>query len=188
MDSLRAQILNYVPESPREESDKTLILRCIDTFSDTLTRNNLICHFTASNWIINTDHTKALMIYHNIEQKWMWTGGHADGESDLLAVALREAKEETNLSHIKILKDGVFSLEVLSVPPHIRKGIFVSSHLHLNCGFLLEANEYEPFKIKPDENSDIRWMSFEEIIDGSRQGTMAPHYIGLIEKVKNLSH
>lgn len=183
MDCLRDKIQAYQPLTQREIADKALILRCMEIFADTLTRENTICHFTASNWIVNPERTKALMIYHNIEQRWMWTGGHADGESDLFKVALREAQEETSLERVRPLSEEIFSLEVLSVPPHVRKGEFVSSHLHLNCGFLLEADEHDAFKIKPDENSGIRWMDFEEILVASQSGKMSPHFVGLIERL-----
>ncbi len=184
MDQLQKQILNYVPQNRREAADKALILRCMETFKDTLTRENTICHFTASSWVVNAERTKALMIYHNIEQMWMWTGGHADGEADLLAVALREASEETGLSSVRPLIGDVFDLEVFGVPPHVRRGEFVSSHLHLNCGFLLEADENEVFRAKPDENSGVCWIDFEEIIEKSKEGSMSPHYPGLIERVR----
>ncbi len=188
MTSLREQILTYRPYNQREESDKALILRCMESFPDVLTRQNLICHFTSSSWIVNLAHTKALLIYHNIEQTWMWTGGHADGESDMLDVALREAKEETSLNNLRALSEEIFSLEVFAVPPHIRKGEFVGAHLHLNCGFLLEAKESEVFKIKPDENSGIRWADFSEIIAKSQNGTMSPHYASLIERLEKLGY
>ena len=185
MIDLKSQISAYTPHTEREKSDKALILHCIDIFPDILTRNNPICHFTASNWIVNPEHTKAFMLYHNIEQTWMWSGGHADGESNLLSVALREAKEETSLNVRPISKE-IFSLEVFAVPPHIRKGKFVSAHLHLDCSFLLEANENDKFQVKPDENSAMRWMTFEEIITEINNGKMSPHYKTLIEKCKDL--
>ena len=53
----------------------------LNTFNDVLTRNNKMCHFTASSWIINKDKTKVLMVYHNIYKSWSWTGGHADGDT-----------------------------------------------------------------------------------------------------------
>ncbi len=186
MDNLKSQILAYTPYTEREASDKALILCCLEKFPDVLTRENAICHFTASNWIINSSHTKALMIYHNIEQMWMWTGGHADGESDLLKVALREAEEETGLRCVFPISREIFSLEVFAVPPHVRRGKFVSSHLHLNCSFLLEADECEMPHIKPDENSGVRWVDFEEVLSGIDRGVMSPHYENLIKKCSEL--
>ena len=88
--NLKEQIENYKPYNEQEENDKEMIIECINTFEDVLTRENKICHFTASNWIVNKERTKVLMIYHNIYKSWAWTGGHADGDSNLLHVALKE--------------------------------------------------------------------------------------------------
>ena len=88
--NLKEQIKNYIPYNEQEKNDKEMMLKYIDTFEDVLTRENRMCHFTASNWIVNKERTKVLMIYHNIYKSWAWTGGHADGDSDLLHVALKE--------------------------------------------------------------------------------------------------
>ena len=89
---LRAQIEAFCPYNEQETADRLQMLQDIDTFPVLLTRDNATAHFTASCWIVNPDRTKVLMAYHNLYQSWAWLGGHADGEEDLLAVALREAK------------------------------------------------------------------------------------------------
>ena len=86
---LKEQIEKYSPYNEQEINDKEMMLKYIDTFEDVLTRDNKMCHFTASNWIVNKERTKVLMIYHNIYKSWAWTGGHADGDEDLLHVALK---------------------------------------------------------------------------------------------------
>lgn len=182
MFNLKTQIKNYIPCDEREASDRALILHCLETFPDVLTRDNRVCHLTSSCWVVNHDHTKALMLFHNIQQTWMWPGGHADGENDLAKVAQREVFEETSLFSAHLLTDNIFSLEVFAVPPHIRRGEFVSSHLHLNASYLLEADESETFKTKPDENSAIRWMTFTDIISAIKSGKMSDHYQKLIDK------
>ena len=144
--NLKQQIESYKPYNEQEENDKQLMLKYIDTFEDVLTRENKMCHFTASNWIVNKERTKVLMIYHNIYKSWAWTGGHADGDSNLLKVALKEAQEETELENLKLLIGEIYGLQILTVDSHIKKGKFVPSHLHLDCCFLLEADENEPLK------------------------------------------
>jgi len=183
--SIKSEIESFAPSSERELLDKSVILHCIDTFPDVLTRENRICHFTASAWIVNPGHMKALVIFHNLARQWRWPGGHTDGESDLLKVALNEAREETGLENIKALDDGVFSLEVFAIPTHLHKGKMVNSHLHLDAGFIFEASEDEEFRIKPDENSGIRWMTFAEIARAAETGQMSEFYPRLIEKTKN---
>lgn len=161
--NLKEQIQNYQPYNEQEEKDKQTILKYIDTFDDILTRNNEFGHFTASCWAVNKERTKVLMIYHNIYQSWAWTGGHADGESDLLGTAIRELKEETGVENVKVVKPDIFSLEIVTVDGHIKRGKYVSSHVHLNLTYLLEVDENEILKIKPDENSGVKWVKLEDV-------------------------
>ena len=184
--NLKEQIEKYIPYNEQEVSDKELMLEYINTFDDVLTRENKMCHFTASNWIINKDRTKVLMIYHNIYKSWAWTGGHADGDSDLLHVALKEAEEETGLSNLKLLSDGIFGLQILTVDSHIKRGKYVSSHLHLDCCFLFEANEEDELKIKEDENSGVKWINIDEATKITNEEKMRPIYEKLNSKIKNL--
>lgn len=161
--NLKEQIENYKPYNEQEEKDKEVMLKYINTFDDVLTRNNEFGHFTASSWVVNKERTKVIMIYHNIYNSWAWTGGHADGESDLLKVAIKELKEETGVENVKVLKDDIFSLEIVRVDGHIKRGKYVSSHVHLNLTYLLEVDEKEMLKIKKDENSGVKWVKLEDV-------------------------
>jgi len=161
--NLKEQIENYEPYNEQEEKDKQTILQYMENFDDVLTRNNEFGHFTASSWVVNKERTKVLMIYHNIYQSWAWTGGHADGEENLLNVAIREVKEETGVEQVKVLNPDIFSLEIICVNGHVKKGKYVSSHVHLNVTYLLEVDEKEILKIKEDENSGVKWIKIEEI-------------------------
>ncbi len=160
---LKEQIENYKPYNEQEEKDKETMLKYINTFDDVLTRNNEFGHFTASSWAVNKQRTKVLMIYHNIYKSWAWTGGHADGEEDLLNVAIRELKEETGVKNVKVLNNDIFSLEIICVDGHVKRGKYVSSHVHLNVTYLLEVDEEETLKIKEDENSGVKWVNIEDV-------------------------
>lgn len=185
--NLKEQIKSYIPYNEQEKSDKELMLKYIDTFDDVLTRNNKMCHFTASNWIVNKERTKVLMAYHNIYKSWAWTGGHADGDSDLLHVALKEANEETGIDNLKLLSDGIYSIQILPVNSHIKRGEFISTHLHLDCCFLFEADEKEELRIKEDENSGVKWIDINKINGIVNEEQMKPVYAKLNEKLKNIS-
>lgn len=161
--NLKEQIENYKPYNEQEEKDKQTMLKYLNTFDDCLTRNNEFGHFTASSWAVNKERTKVLMIYHNIYQSWAWSGGHADGESDLLGTAIRELKEETGVENVTVVKPDIFSLEIVTVDGHIKRGKYVSSHVHLNLTYLLEVDENEILKIKPDENSGVKWVNLEDV-------------------------
>ena len=83
---LVSQIRRYVPYNEQEEADKALILNWIEKNDDAFLRDNVVAHMTASAWVVDKDRSKVLMVYHNIYHSWSWLGGHADGETDLLAV------------------------------------------------------------------------------------------------------
>ncbi|MCI8308958.1 MAG: NUDIX hydrolase [Clostridia bacterium] len=161
--NLKEQIENYKPYNEQEEKDKQIMLKYINTFDDVLTRNNEIGHFTASSWAVNKERTKVIMIYHNIYNSWAWTGGHADGESDLLKVAIRELKEETGVENVKVINNDIFSLEIVSVNGHVKKGKYVSTHVHLNLTYLLEVDENDILKMKEDENSGVKWVDINDV-------------------------
>ena len=167
------QIEYYTPFNEQEETDKQLILNWIRNNTNAFSRENTVAHMTASAWV-----------YHNIYNSWSWLGGHADGETDLLAVALREVKEEAGISHVSPVSEEIFSLESLTVDGHVKKGKYVSSHLHLNVTYLLEADSEEAVSIKADENSGVAWFSPEEALKKSTEPWFVEHvYSKLIEKM-----
>ena len=116
-------IAAYVPQTEQEAADKELMQDYIRRFPDSiLTRENRIAHLTSSGFVVNADCSKVLMAHHNIYKVWAWTGGHADGDADLLAVALREAREETGAAHIRPLSTAIASLDILPVWGHVKRG------------------------------------------------------------------
>ena len=178
-------IEKYRPYNEQEEMDQPLILNWIKNEKDAFLRENKIAHITASAWVVNKDRSKVLMVYHNIYHSWSWLGGHADGETDLLSVAIREVKEEAGISNVYPVSEEIFSLESLTVDGHVKKGKYVSSHLHLNVTYLLEADPKENVSVKADENSGEAWFSPEEALGKSTEPWFVEHvYKKLINKVK----
>lgn len=102
-------IRDYIPKDEREAAEKAEILTLIDREGERLLlRDCAYAHMTASSIIVNGARTKTLMAFHKIYQSWAWTGGHADGETDLLHVAMREAKEETGIEHLRLMGGGLW--------------------------------------------------------------------------------
>lgn len=137
-------------------------------------------------WTVNKARTKTLMAYHNIYDSWAWIGGHADGMEDLCAVAMKELQEETGVNHARLVSEEVFSLETLTVDGHVKRGVWVPSHLHFNLTYLAEAEEEENLVVREDENSAVQWWTFEDALKVSTEPWMVEHiYKKLIEKLES---
>jgi len=150
-------INNYIPKNEQETQDKKVIQEHIKNFPSTvLSRGNEIAHIASSGFIINKDVSKTLMVYHNILNRWAWTGGHADGNENLLEVAIKETYEETGVV-AKPLSNEIASIDILLVPGHTKRGAYVNCHLHLDTAYILVADENDIPTAKPDENSAVMW-------------------------------
>ena len=184
-EKLISQIEKYKPYNEQEEKDKILILDWIRNNANAFSRENTVAHMTASAWVVNKDRSKVLMVYHNIYNSWSWLGGHADGETDLLSVAIREVKEEAGISDVHPVSEEIFSLESLTVDGHMKKGKYVSSHLHFNITYLLEADSEEAVSVKADENSGVAWFTPEEALKKSTEPWFVERvYTKLLEKTQ----
>ena len=178
VEALRA----YRPSCEQEEQDRAFILGFLEKNPDALLRENPVAHLTASAWVVNAARDRVLMVYHRIYDSWSWTGGHADGEEDLLAVAMRECREETGVEHLRPVSENVYSVEVLTVDGHEKRGSYVSSHLHLNLTWLLEADERDALRVCEEENSGVRWFT----LDGALAASTEPWFVERIYKKLNV--
>lgn len=181
------QIKAYRPWNEQERQDQALMLAFLEKNPDAFYRTNLLAHMTASAWVVNPQRTKTLMVYHRLYDSWAWTGGHADGEQDLLAVALREVREETGVQSLRPVTEEIYSLEVLTVDGHEKHGRYVPSHLHLNLSYLLEAEEDQPLRVCEAENTAVAWFPLAEALAASTEPWfVARIYQKLNEKLKSL--
>ena len=176
----------YQPQNEQEAADQRLMLTYLQRDPDTiLTRENEIGHITSSGFIVNADASKVLFAHHNLYRVWAWTGGHADGEPDLLKVAMREAAEETGVTGLVPLREEPASMEVLTVRQHQKRGKEVPAHLHLNVSFVLLApREGQRLAAKPDENSGVRWLPAKELARWCTEEEMLPVYARLVERAE----
>lgn len=182
-DDIRA----YRPQNEQEATDQRIILEYIDAAPDTvLTRQNEYAHLTSSGFVVNADATQVLMAHHNIYRVWAWTGGHADGDGDLLSVALREAQEETGVSHIRPLSSDIASLDILPVWGHVKRGKYVASHQHLNVTYLLIADETDSLTVREGENTRVGWLPADKLLTYTNEWQMDEVYTKLLARAKAL--
>lgn len=183
--NFREQMKNYIPFNEEEESIKNYTLKWIDTFDDVLTRENEFGHFASSAFVVNKERTKMLVVYHNIYDAWIFPGGHADGEENLLSVAVREVEEETGLK-TKVLDDSIFAISASPIIGHIKRGKYVPAHTHLDVVYLLEANDKEMLVFREDESKGVKWITFEEAIGDNIVDFIRPVHKRLIEKLNKI--
>lgn len=185
IDNLKKEIEKFNPYNEQEDVEKRIMLNYINDFEDVLTRQNEYGHFTSSSFIFNKERTKILMIYHEIYNSWAWTGGHSDGDSDLLYVAMKEAKEETGIKKVTPILENIYSLEIINVNGHEKRGKYVGSHVHLNVTYLLEADENEEIHIKEDENSGVKWVPINKILEVTSEPWVRDRvYSKIIDKMR----
>lgn len=183
---IREQIEAYEPYDKQEEMDKYQMLEFINKFDDILTRENKFGHFSASAFVVNESHTKALILHHNIFEGFVCPGGHADGEYDLLEVAKREVLEETSIN-VTPLYDKIFAIQTLPITGHIKKGKYVSSHIHFDLLYLFVAKDADMDKIKvlESENSEVKWIDLINNHEAELVDFIKPIYKKILKRLEN---
>ena len=181
------EIKRFVPNCAQEEQDKTIMLEWAKHYKENaLLRTNTVAHFTSSAFILNETRDKTLMVYHNIYNAWSWTGGHADGNKDFLAVAKQEAMEETGITKLEPITTDVISLDIIPVFGHIKNGEYVSAHLHLSVAYAFSAIEDQVLQNAPEENSAVRWIDVQSLDKECTETEMLKIYNKIMTRVESL--
>jgi 8-oxo-dGTP pyrophosphatase MutT (NUDIX family) len=153
---LRAHAVRPLEAHEREMVDDAIAF--IAAHPDCLLRSCLTGHLTGSSWIVNRARSRTLLLLHRKLNRWLNPGGHADGDPDLAAVALREAQEETGLASVRLLEPRLFDFDRHRIPEH--RG--APEHWHYDFRLLLEADDAEPLAIS-EESNDLRWVELGRV-------------------------
>ncbi len=154
--------------------DKFLVLLA---HKDAYQRDYLPGHITGSAWIVDKTREWVLLTHHAKLNTWLQPGGHADGDGNILQVALREAEEETGLRNFTLLQEGVFDIDIHPIPE--RKDF--PAHDHYDIRFLLQANRDDKLIIS-EESHDVAWVKLAEL----NQWNTATSLQRMAEKVRLL--
>lgn len=154
--SLTDLLQAYFPSFPEEQEYKSRMLEFIQAHEHCFERSLDIGHLTASSWLLNYDGSKVLLMHHAKLNRWLQLGGHADGNADLLAVALKEAREESGIQTIRALSPEIFDIDIHLIPENPKE----KAHYHYDVRFLLQV-ETDEITQKNHESKELRWIGKE---------------------------
>jgi 8-oxo-dGTP pyrophosphatase MutT (NUDIX family) len=161
---LLALLERHLAQRPEDRAVVAQVGAFVRAHPDCFLRSCQEGHITGSAWILSADHRRALLTHHRKLDRWLQLGGHADGESDPRAVALREAREESGLERFRFLPDMndplPLDLDVHPIPPHAGE----PAHLHLDVRFLLVAEAGQRLRAN-DETNELRWFPRDRLFD-----------------------
>ena len=143
----------YEPESIKERLCKEEIQNFILQEDSCFERSLQKGHITGSAWLVNKQNTHALLLHHAKLDLWCQPGGHCDGNSDVLAVALKEAQEESGILSISPLSFQIFDVDIHTIPLHKN----TKEHLHYDIRFLLQVTSEEE-AIGNLESKALTWI------------------------------
>jgi len=150
---LRKLLEAYQALAVEEKRYKAEMLQFLTTHPDCFERSLEVGHFTASAWVLSPDGSKALLLHHRKLGEWFQLGGHCDGDCDVLAVAIKEALEESGLEKIKVVDPAIFDLDIHLFPETPKQ----KAHLHYDVRFLLQADTEE---VRGNEESNqLLWIN-----------------------------
>jgi 8-oxo-dGTP pyrophosphatase MutT (NUDIX family) len=153
--SLRDVLAGYLPEGPAETADVERVIALANATDDPW-RRSLPLHVTASALVVHPDSGRVLLRWHQRQQAWLQVGGHGDpGETDPLAIALREAVEETGLTDLAAWPDAELrQVVIVSVPANRQE----PAHEHADLRFVLATQT--PDAARPETpDAPLRWLS-----------------------------
>ncbi len=142
------------------QEEKEFISRFLSLLSDTtcFERTHLPGHITGSAWIVDFTRTQVLLVHHAKLNKWVQPGGHADGDENILRVALKEAEEETGLKKFNVIGDHLFDVDIHLIPSRVD----FPEHFHYDVRFLLEADPNDVIQVS-EESHDVKWVRLDEL-------------------------
>ncbi len=120
-------------------------------------RSHAVGHFTGSAWLVSGGGERVLLMHHRKLDRWLQPGGHADGDGDLMRVALREAQEETGVAGLRA-EGGIFDIDRHRIPARGDE----AEHWHYDVRYVVRAGADERFTVN-QESRALTWRSVAEV-------------------------
>lgn len=165
--SLLRALETYASNHPEESETTARFLAFVREHEDCFERSLLIGHVTGSAWIVNAEGDSALLTHHRKLDIWVQPGGHADGDSDVLAVAMKEADEETGLSPLEPVTREIFDLDIHPIPARGE----IPEHFHYDVRYALRHTGDGAFTVT-EESHDLAWVPLDRLSDFTDEESM----------------
>ena len=134
-------------------------------------------HVTASCFVFSADLDETLLCFHRKGQFWVQTGGHLEpGDPSAADAALREAREESGLTHLTLVPG------VLDLDRHDLSGRFGACRTHWDVGFAALAPRAEVPRTS-DESEQVGWFPVEAL-PAPLAGRVASRAAGFRDQVR----
>ena len=164
---LLALLRAHQPGDPHEAAMTARLVAFVEAHDDCYERSLAIGHVTGSAFVVDRDRTHTLLHHHGKLDRWLQLGGHADGDPDVLRVALREAREESGLDDVRPVSEAIFDVDIHVIPA---RGD-VATHEHHDVRFLLEADRQAPLRITP-ESKALAWVPLDRVAELTAEESM----------------
>lgn len=161
------QLAAYARQNPGESGCTGRFIRFVTQHEECFQRTLAIGHITGSAWIVSHDGGEVLLTHHRKLDCWLQLGGHADGDPDVVAVALREAREESGLEDFVLLGTGIFDLDIHPIPARRNE----PEHLHYDVRYIFRATGDTRFTVS-EESHDLRWVPTDEVQSLTQEESM----------------
>jgi 8-oxo-dGTP pyrophosphatase MutT (NUDIX family) len=152
------QLLSYQRQWKNETARVKRLIGFVSSNTECFERTFESGHVTGSAWVVNREGTHVLLTHHKKLNKWLQLGGHADGDSDILSVALREVYEESGLEQVEALNEGIFDIDIHPIPKRREE----PAHYHYDIRYAFQATGSEAYVVS-DESHDLSWIEIKNL-------------------------
>ena len=167
-DKLETKLEDYLVLYPNEKLTTQTMIDFLKNNRNCFERKNRKGHFTGSAWVLDESHSWIIMTHHRQLNLWLQPGGHADGNADLLEVAINETKEETGLIKLKVISEKIFDLDIHKIPHYNN----IPPHFHYDIRFLLETKRNSNQIKISRESHDVAWVHKDKVLHKNNENSI----------------
>lgn len=165
--SLLKQLESYLAQYPNESAMIERYLSFVRSHENCFDRGLSIGHVTGSAWVVNRAGTHTLLTHHKKLNKWLQLGGHADGDVDVLRVSKREVEEESGITDVVLVGEGIFDVDIHLIPARKHE----AEHFHYDVRYALQVVGDEDYVVS-DESHDLDWIEIDRLAERTTEASM----------------